>query len=73
MEWMYFWSKFAVLLSDYLLLQRKRFLYKDYSSREFPVEIAVRRKENAPFQERRNMVSFSSGNCGRLKYASVLP
>jgi len=35
MEWMYFWSKFAVLLSDYLLLQRKRFLYKDYSSEGF--------------------------------------
>ena len=35
MEWMYFWSKFAVLLSDYLLLQGKRFLYKDYSSGNF--------------------------------------
>ena len=35
MEWMYFWSKFAVLLSDYLLLQRKWFLYKDYSSEGF--------------------------------------
>jgi len=35
MEWMYFWSKFAVLLSDYLSLQRKRFLYKDYSSGNF--------------------------------------
>jgi len=32
---MYFWSKFAVLLSDYLLLQRKPSLYKDYSSEGF--------------------------------------
>ena len=35
MEWMYFWSKFAVLLSDYLSFQRKWFLYKDYSSGGF--------------------------------------
>jgi len=35
MEWMYFWSKFAVLLSDYLLFQRKPSLYKDYSSGNF--------------------------------------
>ena len=56
MEWMYFWSKFAVLLSDYLLLQRKQFLYKDYSSGDFPVEIAVKRKDKVPFGERRNMV-----------------
>ena len=35
MEWIYFWSKFAVLLSDYLSLQRKQFLYKDYSSGDF--------------------------------------
>ena len=35
MEWMYFWSKFAVLLSDYLSLQRKLSLYKDYSSGNF--------------------------------------
>jgi len=32
---MYFWSKFAVLLPDYLLFQRKWFLYKDYSSGNF--------------------------------------
>jgi len=32
---MYFWSKFAVLLSDYLSLQRKPSLYKDYSSGYF--------------------------------------
>ena len=35
MEWMYFWSKFAVLLPDYLLFQRKQFLYKDYSQGNF--------------------------------------
>jgi len=35
MEWMYFWSKFAVLLPDYLLFQRKWFLYKGYSSGNF--------------------------------------
>ena len=35
MEWMYFWSEFAVLLSDYLSLQRKPSLYKDYSSGDF--------------------------------------
>ena len=39
----------------------------------FPVEIVERRKDNAPFQERRDMRCFSSGNGGRLKYASVLP
>jgi len=32
---MYFWSKFAVLLPDYLLFQRKQFLYKDYSQGNF--------------------------------------
>ena len=37
------------------------------------MEIVERRKDETPFQERRNMVSFSSGNCGRLKCASVLP
>ena len=35
MEWMYFWSKFAMLLSDYPLLQRKAYLYKDYSLGHF--------------------------------------
>ena len=39
----------------------------------FPVEIDERMKEKSLFEERRNMVSFSSGNCGRLKCASVLP
>jgi len=37
------------------------------------VEIVERREDNAPFQERRDMESFSSGNCGRLRYVSVLP
>jgi len=32
---MYFWSKFAVLLSDYLSLQRKPSLYKDYPQGNF--------------------------------------
>ena len=35
MEWMYFWSEFAMLLFDYLSLQGKQFLYKDYSSENF--------------------------------------
>jgi len=32
---MYFWSKFAVLLFDYLSLQGKQFLYKDYPQGNF--------------------------------------
>jgi len=37
------------------------------------VEIVERREDEVPFQERRDMVTFSSGNDGRLKYAGVLP
>jgi len=37
------------------------------------VEIVERSEDEAPFQERRDMESFSSGNCGRPKCASVLP
>ena len=37
------------------------------------MEIAVKREEEVPFGERKDMESFSSGNGGRLKYASVLP
>ena len=72
MEWMYFWSKFAVLLSDYLSLQRKGFLYK-ITFQGFPVEIGERMEDKSLFEERRSMRCFSSGNLGRLKYASMLP
>ena len=37
------------------------------------MEIVERRKDNAPFQERRDMRCFSSGNGGCLKYVSFSP
>jgi len=56
MEWMYFWSKFAVLLPDYLSLQRKLFLYKDYSSGSFQWKL---------MREGRGTLHFKKGEiCG---------
>ncbi|MCW7075617.1 MAG: hypothetical protein OCU24_07225 [Candidatus Methanospirare jalkutatii] len=56
MEWMYFWSKFAVLLSACLQFQRKRFLYKDYSSGSFQWKL---------MREGRRTLHFNKGGiCG---------
>jgi len=54
---MYFWSKFAVLLPDYLLFQRKRFLYKDYSSGDFQWKL---------LREGRTTLHFKRGGIWRV-------
>ena len=63
----------AMLPSTVFSRSRGSSSYIKIALRRLPVEIAVKRKDEASFQERRDMRCFSSGNRGRLKYASMLP
>jgi len=54
---MYFWSKFAVLLSACLQFQRKWFLYKDYSSGDFQWKL---------LREGRRTLHFRKGEIWRV-------